>query len=193
MAIPGVKAAVARVGVGGTVRFEGDPVAAVAAITPEIAEDAMYAIAVEYEVLAACRHGRGCDQTRCGADFSNDKRVIEQHSPCQPERRRRCGGRCVEIGGCGGRSGISHADSASCCLETHVVVVDYSGGDTATVYCSTQGTFSIPGDAAQSTGAGCRATSPASCITWAADLDPRGASAWKGSWPARFPSKSACR
>ena len=29
------------------------------------------------------------------------------------------------------------------------MVVDYRGGDTATVYCSTQGTFSIPGDAAR--------------------------------------------
>src|ERR1700734_2042699 len=37
--IPGVKAAVARVEVGGVVRFEGDPVAAVAATTAEIAED----------------------------------------------------------------------------------------------------------------------------------------------------------
>src|ERR1700733_15068942 len=34
--IAGVKAAVARLKVGDTVRFEGDPVAAVAAVTPEI-------------------------------------------------------------------------------------------------------------------------------------------------------------
>src|SRR5262249_42876176 len=38
------------------------------------------------------------------------------------------------------------------CLETHGVVVDYNGGDTATVYASTQGTFTIPGDAAQQLG-----------------------------------------
>ena len=29
---------------------------------------------------------------------------------------------------------------------------DYNGGDTATVYCSTQGTFSIPNDAATALG-----------------------------------------
>ncbi|MDQ2688318.1 MAG: xanthine dehydrogenase family protein molybdopterin-binding subunit, partial [Armatimonadota bacterium] len=39
-----------------------------------------------------------------------------------------------------------------CCLETHGVVVDYRGGDTATVYASTQGTFTIPGDAAHELG-----------------------------------------
>ncbi len=38
------------------------------------------------------------------------------------------------------------------CLETHGVVVDYRGGDTATIYASTQGTFSVPGDAAQELG-----------------------------------------
>jgi CO/xanthine dehydrogenase Mo-binding subunit len=30
------------------------------------------------------------------------------------------------------------------CLETHGMVVDYRGGDSATVYATTQGTFSIP-------------------------------------------------
>ncbi|HEV2473591.1 MAG TPA: xanthine dehydrogenase family protein molybdopterin-binding subunit, partial [Chthonomonadales bacterium] len=38
------------------------------------------------------------------------------------------------------------------CLETHGAVVDYRGGDTATVYASTQGTFTIPADAAQALG-----------------------------------------
>src|SRR5204862_4495445 len=38
------------------------------------------------------------------------------------------------------------------CLETHGIVVDYSGGDTATIYASTQGTFTIPGDAAAQLG-----------------------------------------
>jgi xanthine dehydrogenase YagR molybdenum-binding subunit len=38
------------------------------------------------------------------------------------------------------------------CLETHGVVVDFSGGETATVYASTQGTFTIPKDAAAQLG-----------------------------------------
>jgi xanthine dehydrogenase YagR molybdenum-binding subunit len=38
------------------------------------------------------------------------------------------------------------------CLETHGMVVDYRGGDSATIYASTQGTFTIPGDAAKELG-----------------------------------------
>ncbi|MGC4076068.1 MAG: molybdopterin-dependent oxidoreductase [Rubrivivax sp.] len=38
------------------------------------------------------------------------------------------------------------------CLETHGVVCDYRGGNSATVYASTQGTFTIPGDAARCSG-----------------------------------------
>src|SRR6185436_5493419 len=44
-------------------------------------------------------------------------------------------------------SRIHHA-----CLETHGIVVDFSGGETATVYASTQGTFTIPKDAAAQLG-----------------------------------------
>src|SRR5207244_11637704 len=39
-----------------------------------------------------------------------------------------------------------------CCLETHGMVVDYSGGDSATIYATTQGTFTIPDDAAKELG-----------------------------------------
>jgi len=39
-----------------------------------------------------------------------------------------------------------------CCLETHSVCCDYRGGDTATVYASTQGCHTIPGDAAKTLG-----------------------------------------
>jgi xanthine dehydrogenase YagR molybdenum-binding subunit len=38
------------------------------------------------------------------------------------------------------------------CLETHGMVVDYRGGDSATIYASTQGTFTIPADAAKELG-----------------------------------------
>ena len=38
------------------------------------------------------------------------------------------------------------------CLETHGNVIEYRGGGEATVYASTQGTFTIPGDAADSLG-----------------------------------------
>ena len=49
--IPGVKAVFARLKPGATLRFEGDPIAAVAANTAEIADDAIHAIDVKYDVL----------------------------------------------------------------------------------------------------------------------------------------------
>ncbi len=39
-----------------------------------------------------------------------------------------------------------------CCLETHSAVADFRGGDSATVYVSTQGTTSIMGDAQRELG-----------------------------------------
>src|SRR5438445_5066689 len=48
--IPGVKAVINLVEEGGkTLRYQGDEVAAVAAVTPEIAEDAIRAIKVKYQ------------------------------------------------------------------------------------------------------------------------------------------------
>src|SRR5438105_2297458 len=38
------------------------------------------------------------------------------------------------------------------CLETHGMVVDFSGGNSATIYATTQGTFTIPADAAGALG-----------------------------------------
>src|SRR5262249_2115612 len=38
------------------------------------------------------------------------------------------------------------------CLETHGAVVDFKGGDEATVWCSTQATFSFAPDAAEELG-----------------------------------------
>src|SRR5213080_580728 len=50
--IPGVKAVINLVEEGGkTLRYQGDEVAAVAAVTPEIAEDAIRAIKVKYQPL----------------------------------------------------------------------------------------------------------------------------------------------
>jgi xanthine dehydrogenase YagR molybdenum-binding subunit len=149
LAIPGVKAAVARVGVGGTVRFEGDPVAAVAAITAEIAEDAMYAIAVQYEVLPHAVTAEDAIKPGASPIFPNDRRVINN-----TRRANRSGDANVVEDALKSADVVIEAEYRTptlhhACLETHVVVADYNGGDTATVYCSTQGTFSIPGDAAR--------------------------------------------
>ncbi|MBA3441195.1 MAG: xanthine dehydrogenase family protein molybdopterin-binding subunit [Pyrinomonadaceae bacterium] len=132
---------------GKVVRFEGEPVAAVAATTPEIAKDAIRAIRVEYEKLPHVvkaeeavkpdapkvlaegniepRSKRG-DQAKTTAAFAECDAVVEADY----------------------RTPIIHHSS----LETHGIVVDYRGGDSATIYASTQGTFTIPDESAKELG-----------------------------------------
>jgi xanthine dehydrogenase YagR molybdenum-binding subunit len=147
--IPGVKAAVARLAVGGVVRFEGDPIAAVAATTPEIAEDALYAINIEYDVLPHAVTYDDAIKPGAAQIFPNDRRV--QHN----KRHANSAGSADDV-----EDALKSADAVveaeyrtpilhHTCLETHVVAVDFNGGTSATVYCSSQGTFSFSGDAAR--------------------------------------------
>jgi len=141
--IPGVKAVVA-LGNKST-KYEGDPVAAVAAITPEIAEDAVRAIKVMYKKRAHAvtytqalkpdapsvyqnaqgnirKQGQRGDKAKADAAMAQAEAIVEHEFLI----------------------GMQH----HACLETHGVMVDYRGDDNATVYASTQGTFTIPPDAA---------------------------------------------
>jgi len=131
-------------------RFAGAPVAAVAAVTPEIAQDAVRAIVVNYEVLPHVV--RAEDAIKPGAPKvvpdekeENLQQKNKAGDPQKVEAAFNSGDVIVEAEYRTPR--IHHA-----CLETHGVVVDYSGGDAATVYASTQGTFTIPGDAADALG-----------------------------------------
>jgi xanthine dehydrogenase YagR molybdenum-binding subunit len=131
------------------VRFAGAPVAAVAATTPELAQDAARAIVVEYEKLphvvtaeSAMKpgapqvlpaEGRGSEPNLAQKNKQGDLQKVEAalaaaDAVVEAEYR---------------TPRLHHA-----CLETHGMVVDYSGGDQATIYATTQGTFTIPKDAA---------------------------------------------
>lgn len=148
--IPGVKAAVALKQVGDFVRFEGDPIAGVAAPTAEIAEDALYAIAIQFDVQPHVVTPEDAIKPGSPAVFPNDRAV---HNNIRAANSR---GSADEVA-----QALQNADAVveaeyrtpilhHACLETHAVVVDYrGGGDSATVYCSTQSTFQIPGDAAR--------------------------------------------
>jgi xanthine dehydrogenase YagR molybdenum-binding subunit len=127
--------------------FAGMPVAAVAATTPEIAEDALRAIRVEYEVLPHV--------VRAEDALKDDAPKVYPEGNLEPKDKRGDAGKVAEafahcdvIVEAEYRTPIIHHSS----LETHGNVVDYRGGDTAIVYASTQGTFTIPGDAAQELG-----------------------------------------
>ncbi len=143
--IPGVKAIVE--GPLKEVRFEGMPVAAVAATTPEIAEDAIHALRVQYEVLPHV-------VTAEDALKENAPQVVKDGNLVEVEKR---GDQSKVAEAMGQADAVVEAEYRTqvvhhACLETHGMVVDYNGGDTATVYASTQGTFTIPADSAKALG-----------------------------------------
>ncbi len=134
-------------------RFAGSPVAAVAATTPELAQDAARAIVVEYEVLPHV-------VTAEAAIKPNAPRVLAAEGPGGEENLTQKGknGELPKVEAAFATcDAIVEAEYRTprlhhCCLETHGMVVDFSGGDTATIYATTQGTFTIPQDAARELG-----------------------------------------
>ena len=126
-------------------RFAGAPVAAVAATTPEIAGDALRALKVTYEVLPHVVHAQAAirpDAPKVVAEESNLQEKAKNGDAPKAEAAFATADAIVEAEYISSR--IHHA-----CLETHGMVVDYRGGDSATIYASTQGTFTIPADAAK--------------------------------------------
>ena len=130
--------------------FSGAPVAAVAAITPEIASDALRAIKVTYEVLPHVAKPE--DALKPSAPKivpEGDEQNVHEKAKVGDLPKVEAAFKSADV--------IVEAEYRTArlhhaCLETHGMVVDYSGGDTATVYSSTQGTFTIPRDAAKELG-----------------------------------------
>ena len=144
--IPGVKAIIPAPL--SELRFAGAPVAAVAATTPEIAGDALRAIKVTYEVLPHVVHAHQAirpDAPKVIAEENNLQEKGKNGDPQKAEAAFANADAIVEGEYITPR--IHHA-----CLETHGMVVDYRGGNSATIYASTQGTFTIHGDAAKELG-----------------------------------------
>ena len=144
--IPGVKAIIQAPLT--ELRFAGAPVAAVAATTPEIAGDALRAIKVTYEVLPHVVHANAAirpEAPKVVAEENNLQEKGKNGDPQKTEAAFATADAVVEAEYISAR--IHHA-----CLETHGMVVDYRGGDSATIYASTQGTFTIPADAAKELG-----------------------------------------
>jgi len=146
MKIPGVKAIIPAPLT--EVRFAGAPVAAVAATTPEIAGDALRSIKVTYEVLPHVVHAHHAirpDAPKVLADENNLAEKAKNGDAQKAEAAFATADAIVE--GEYFTARIHHV-----CLETHGMVVDYRGGDSATIYASTQGTFTIHEDAAKELG-----------------------------------------
>jgi len=129
------------------VNFAGEPVAAIAAETAEIAEDAIRAIKVEYEVLPHVVRAEDALKETAPKVFPEGN-LEPKDSLGYATRVAAAWDNCDVVFEGEYRTPIIHHAS----LETHGHVVDFRGGNTATVYASTQGTFTIPGDAARELG-----------------------------------------
>jgi len=132
------------------VRFAGAPVAAVAATTPELAQDAARAIVVEYEklphvVTAESAMKPGAPQVLPGEGRGSEPNVTQKNKQGDPQKVEAALAAADAVVEAEYRTPRLH----HACLETHGMVVDFSGGDTATIYATTQGTFTIPADAAR--------------------------------------------
>ena len=152
LAMPGVKAVIQAPLT--EFRFAGSPVAAVAATTPELAHDAVRALVVDYEVLP---------HVVLAADaLKPDAPEVLPKNPGKPDEKNL---RLANKSGDAEKveSALKNCDAVveaeyftprihHACLETHGMVVDYSGGGSATIYATTQGTFTIPKDAADALG-----------------------------------------
>src|SRR5437016_12238808 len=132
-------------------RFAGSPVAAVAATTPELAQDAARAIVIEYEKLPHVVVPQESIKPDAPEVLPRDKNTPDeknlrfQNKSGDPAKVDAAFANCDAIVEAEYRTPRLH----HCCLETHGMVVDYSGGDSATIYGTTQGTFTMPGDAAR--------------------------------------------
>src|SRR4030095_2471010 len=143
--IPGVKAIIPAPLT--EARLAGAPCAAVAATTPDIAADVLRAIKVEYEVLPHVVIAQ--DAIKPGAP-----KVVDEPNESNLQQKNKNGDPAKAEAALATADAIVEGEYLSprihhTCLETHGMVVDYRGGDSATVYASTQGTFTIPEDAAK--------------------------------------------
>jgi xanthine dehydrogenase YagR molybdenum-binding subunit len=143
MRIPGVRAIIQAPLK--EISFEGMPVAAVAAITPEIADDAIRAINLKYEALP--HTVRADESMKPGSPkvLEDESNVEQKDKRGDQQKTEAAFSECDAVVDEQYRTPIIHHS----CLETHGNVIDYRGGDSATVYASTQGTFTIPVDAAK--------------------------------------------
>ncbi len=137
--MPGVKAVRVIMGVGKEVQWAGDQVAAVSAVSEEIAEDAARAVKVEYEQLPFLVNE---------ADFDKDKTAGRTRQAAElkvgdPDKAF-SDPDVVTHEGHYGIPVITH-----CCLEPHGHVTEWMGPQSLRTFSSTQGVSAMPAQFAE--------------------------------------------
>ncbi len=140
--MPGVKAVLmyANKGVGTEIQWEGDEIAAVAAETEDIAEEAARRVKVEYEVLPHLVHEE--DLTQIG-DRGKPAAEVKNGDPAAAFKDRRS----VISEGTYGAQVITH-----CCMEAHGGVAEWTDDQNVVTWHSTQNVSGIPGQLAEPLG-----------------------------------------
>jgi xanthine dehydrogenase YagR molybdenum-binding subunit len=126
----------------------GEPIAAVAATTPDRAEDGLRAIVLEYSkqpwaIDFAQATAAGAPEIWDEVDLRKETKTVGD----EDDAKEKLAGAAAVI-----EQTYTVPVQHHVCLETHGVVVDFKGGDEATVWCSSQATFGFAPDAAKELG-----------------------------------------
>jgi xanthine dehydrogenase YagR molybdenum-binding subunit len=133
-AMPGVRKAYAIKDAGANLRFAGDEIAAIAADSPEIAEDALRAILVKYEVLPHVVKEDLARKTDAPQVFGGQRPNVSNGGSTQRgDVDATFGSAKTTVSGEWRTQARVHA-----CLETHGSVVQYQSDGTAKIWTSTQ-------------------------------------------------------
>ena len=148
-ALPGVRAIVLVEGVkpGARVRYQGDEILGLAAVSKQAADDALRAVVVEYEVLP---HVVNVEPARAG----NAPRVFEKSANVANPKPRLTGDAEAVFRDPGAivvEGTFRTPVQIHCPLETHGLTARWDG-DELTVWASTQGVFSVREGLAQALG-----------------------------------------
>jgi xanthine dehydrogenase YagR molybdenum-binding subunit len=131
--MPGVKALQIIQGPGSEIQWAHDEVVAVAATSESVADDALRAIRVDYEVLP-----HNVDED----DLARGPKPSEEQSAGDPEGALAAAHAKIE-----GEYGL--ASIAHCCLESHGQVCEWEGKARLTAWCSTQNVSGMAGQFAE--------------------------------------------
>ncbi len=161
---PGVRAVMTLAEVGDRLLFAGQDIAAVAALRPELARDALAAIAIEYEALPFVVDARMAAEPGAPAvhDGAVKQRKTEGDEPgasgsakaqgnvrALPDSRRGDAALALTKAAVVHEASYSTQVQTHSALETHGIVVRWDAEDKLTAWCSTQGIFSVRDELAE--------------------------------------------
>jgi xanthine dehydrogenase YagR molybdenum-binding subunit len=141
--MPGVKAVILTANAGTKVRYQGQELGALCATSSDIAEDAIRAIKIEYEVLPHVVHEALAIRPNSPKAMGNDTNIsqMQQNTRGDVDAAFRNAAFVSE-------GTYNVAARAHLSLETHGVTCHWTDADHLTCWASTQGVFTVLGDLA---------------------------------------------